>query len=101
MGTIAISKNRWALIDDEDIEKCSEYRWHVLAMGKSKHEYITGYKQRCYKQPRIRLHRFILGLAKEDERVVHHINGDTLDNRKVNLQIMTRSEHSKLQRAKT
>ena len=93
---IPIAGNRWAVIDKDDMDKCSHYHWHVQAVGNTKHEYITGYKPGFYKQPRIRLHRFILGLTKNDAQIVHHINGNTLDNRKENLQIMTRSEHSKL-----
>jgi len=37
---------------------------------------------------------------KGDDLIVHHINGNTLDNKPDNLQIMTRSEHTKYHRGK-
>ena len=35
-----------------------------------------------------------LGRSLEDDEVVHHINGDTLDDRLENLQLMTKFEHN-------
>lgn len=39
-----------------------------------------------------KLHRHIFGLAKGDRRMVDHINGDRLDNRRANLRIANGSE---------
>lgn len=41
-----------------------------------------------------------IGRWLKENEVVHHINGDRKDNRLKNLQLMTRSEHTKLHRNK-
>ena len=41
-------------------------------------------------------HRYIMGLKKGDKRIIHHKNGDKLDNNKDNLEIITKSEHNKI-----
>lgn len=40
-----------------------------------------------------RMHRVILGLERDDSRQADHINGDTLDNRRANLRIVTHAQN--------
>lgn len=42
----------------------------------------------------VRLHRVILGLDREDPRHVDHLNRDRLDNRRVNLRLVTQAENN-------
>jgi len=46
---------------------------------------------------RVYLHRQIMGLQFRDPREVDHVNGDTLDNRLGNLEIVTRAENMRRQ----
>lgn len=69
-------------INIEDIDIVSKYKWCMTnCNGKN---YVISYK----KNKLIYLHRYIMGVNKKS-KVVDHINGDTLDNRKKNLRITT------------
>lgn len=55
---------------------------------------------RAMKQGVVLEHRLVmeeqLGRYLEPNEVVHHLNGDTLDNRPENLQVMTQADHARL-----
>ena len=84
------------LIDEDDLERVSSIRWRVNHKGIEKHNlaYFQGNIHMNGKYTTIRLHRYIMGCATGDGKIVDHINGNTLDNRKQNLRICTVSENS-------
>lgn len=70
-------------IDLDDVERCSKFRWGLTDRDK----YVET------RNPRIKLHRFIMN--PESNMVIDHINGDGLDNRKENLRICEQIENMK------
>lgn len=73
-------------IDKEDLEKVSTLKWHLSDTG-----YAVWRGIKDGKKQTIRMHRLIMNAPKG--LVVDHINHNTLDNRKVNLRIVTQSEN--------
>ena len=89
MKMIPLSQGKFAKVDEDDFERVNQYKW----------SYINGYAQRAkYRQDGKRrlygLHRFVMGLSMESDLMVDHINGDKLDNRKVNLRICTKGQNN-------
>lgn len=79
----------WAIVDPDVLDELQEFRW-VLSR-----EYAMRMVWNGKSQPKtnIYLHRWIMGLEAGDPRVVDHINRDTLDNRRVNLRVVTRGQN--------
>lgn len=76
-------------IDIADIEMLSEYKWTKAKVG---------YAVAQTKDGNIYMHRYLLSLNKGDKRLVDHVNGDGLDNRRRNLRICTKTQNQQNQR---
>lgn len=82
------------LIDTDDLEKVNSFlnTWLPRWDKKAKSFYISGHLiNENGVDSGILLHRLIMHPPKD--MVVDHINHDTLDNRKVNLRVLSRSEN--------
>jgi len=96
MKTIPLTKGYQAIVDDEDYEKLSQWKWFAHR-GKS-----TFYAERKMRNPLIssqsviRMHRIIL----EAPSCLHvdHINGNGLDNRRENIRLCTNAQNAMNQR---
>ena len=93
MKKIPLTKGKFAIVDDEDFETLSKFRWHY---GQA---YYGGYAKRTILESGSRwnssMHRIILGLKKGDGLQVDHANGDKLDNRRANLRVCSHAENQR------
>lgn len=78
-------------IDKEDMERVLQYKWYCCQYDNVK-QYCQGTLENGKKQ---RLHHFILQVNDLHKvgLVVDHINGDSLDNRKSNLRIVSQQDN--------
>lgn len=96
---IILTKGKTALVDLEDFDKISSFKWHTRIVGNNravavrrrlKSEGYDNINEKSF------MHRQIMGLGNESEDMIYvdHINGDSLDNRKCNLRLVTKAENN-------
>ena len=87
MKTIPLTKNKVAIVDDEDYVFLNQWKWH----------YHREYAARAItvsngKQTRIYMHDILMPHPSDLE--VDHINRNGIDNRKSNLRIVTHKQNA-------
>lgn len=93
--TIPLSRGQVALVDAEDYEWLSQWKWYAAVSMRScqyyaaTHDVPDGGPRRM-----VRMHRLVIGLDCSDSRQVDHIDGNGLNNRRGNLRIATESENN-------
>jgi hypothetical protein len=93
---ISLTQGKFALVDDEDFECLSKWKWYVNSNGYAiRSVHIIGSSKQGKvphgKHNNIFLHRFITKVEKGS--FVDHINQNKLDNRKENLRVCTLKEN--------
>lgn len=78
--------DQWTIIDTEDLEKIKKCTWY------GKKGKWDQYARGMINGKEIKLHRLIMGVT-DPKKHVDHKNGNTYDNRKENLRIVTNSEN--------
>jgi hypothetical protein len=81
----------YALVDDNDYERVAAFRWCFDSGYAGRRAWIGGDRYE-----RIKMHRFVLGLAAGELRHVDHINRNKLDNRRENLRLVA-GRHEQVQ----
>lgn len=76
----SLAKGKTALIDREDYDSLSRYRWSFSNGA------VVASVNDGDRQTTIKMHRYVLNLPK-NRPIVDHINGNPLDNRKSNLRL--------------
>ena len=95
MKKIPLSKGHVAIVDDEDYEAVNRYKWFANVAGggrvyAARRLYLGGGRKNA-KRATLYMHRFLMEPA--DDMDVDHINGNSLDNRRANMRVCTRSEN--------
>lgn len=76
---IKLTQGKYALVDAEDFDRINQWKWY----------FCHGYANRS--KDNVSMHRFINETPKG--LYTDHINRDKLDNRKVNLRTVTKSQN--------
>jgi len=96
MKTIQLTQNKVALVDDEDYEQLSKYKWCAHRIDNN------WYAVRCTwnggKRIFIQMHRDVLGLKKNDGKQTDHKDFSGLNNQKSNLRVCTYHENNQNRR---
>lgn len=92
MKKISLTKKLEVIVDDDDYIKYSCYKWYARKRGN--YVYAALNISRNGKFTTYLLHRLISGALYEYD-IVDHINGNTLDCRKINLRKTTKGNNNK------
>jgi len=97
MKEIQLTKGKVALVDAEDFEKLSTLNWYATWTRPEEkggkcyaRAWVKGSTRK--KRKSIYMHRFIMKPPRN--KVVDHINGESLDCRKSNLRVITQMENT-------
>lgn len=85
------------VIDEDDYDRVMRMNWAPQPSGLSVYAFTSSLKY-IPKQHQL-LHRYII--RTQPDEMVDHINGDTLDNRKANLRIVSAAENTRNRRRPT
>lgn len=98
MKKIKLTKNKYALVDDCDFELINSFKWTTRVIKNVHSTEFYAYRRIVSKNETIHMHRFIMGLKKGDKKMIDHVNGNGLDNRRSNLRLCTLQENMRNRR---
>ncbi len=87
MREIPLTRGLIAIIDDDDYERLSAYKWYAAKIRNRFYATRDTWEGGKKGIP-VRMHRDILGLVRGDGKIGDHKNRNTLDNQKENLRVV-------------
>jgi hypothetical protein len=88
---VPLGNERFALIDEADVEMVRRYVWSLDSRGYTSRNRVR--RDPANTPAKVRLHRALMGLVLGDGLAVDHINRDRLDNRRCNLRVVSIGEN--------
>lgn len=85
---LPLTNGQYTIVDSADYGSLSKFTWYAHKVGSLVYVYTSPRKSRKH----VHLHRMLMN--PPDGMEVDHINHDTLDNRRSNLRICTRSQNN-------
>lgn len=89
---LILTKGKTAIIDAEDFNRLDKWKWSYKNNGYAVRRQHLGMKEGKQIAKMVMLHREIINVP--NGMVIDHINGNGLDNRKVNLRICTHQQNA-------
>lgn len=93
MRRISLSQGKYAIVDDEDYEMISRFKWHYSKRGYAYCILNMGRLNGKSQWARSYLHRMILHVPLDKE--IDHCNHNKLDCRRANMRVCTRQQNSR------
>ncbi len=93
MKQIPLTQNKFALVDDEDYQELSLFKWCAVRRRTTWYAVRGGSRDESGKQKSFLMHRAILGLKKGDKLESDHRDHNGLNNRRSNLRLCTHSQN--------
>lgn len=90
MKEIELNKGYIAMVDDEDYDLVSKYKWQVIEKKSNKYAKTRKWNGSGYDH--FSMHRLILGAKKGES--VDHADGNGLNNQRFNIRICTESQNA-------
>lgn len=88
---ISLTQGKHAIVDANDFDWLNQWKWNYHKFGYAIRTQHVAMLNRKQKKTGIRMHRLIMNAPAGSD--VDHINGNTLDNRRCNLRLCTRSQN--------
>lgn len=98
MKEIKLTRDKVAIIDDEDFEKVNAFKWNCRIMGNYSYAF-TNIKKEDGTKTSMSMHRYIMN--PESSYVVDHIDKNGLNNQKSNLRLATVSQNNSNRKSQT
>ena len=94
MKKIKLTQDKYALVDDCDYEYLNQWKWRIQKNGRTFYVIRNSRKDECKTRISISMHRIILQRTGIEFKQVDHIDGNGLNNCRLNLRAATQQENS-------